>query len=124
MVGRAALTVGSIVYIKDVIPPNSGQPKNRRVVIVDGLNVDESFSFAVIATRRNPSGELAPNEVIIPHKLGGHPQTSLTQPSVVVCTWVQECSIDRALEKMGTCPVNVLKDVLDCILECDRRLTK
>lgn len=75
----------------------------------------DTFRYAVIATNRNPSRELLETEVRISHHEKGHPQTSLTEPSVVVCHWVQEANIMRAMSRKGYCPALEFNEVLRAV---------
>ncbi len=113
MVGKAALTVGAIVYVENVQPPQGGQGKDRRVVILRAPTADDdTFTFAVIATLRD--SDPADDEVRIPHKpiLGGDGQTSLTAPSVAVCRWVQDANITRVQSVKGKCPSITLGEII------------
>lgn len=113
MVGKAALTVGSIVYVEQVQPPQGGIAKDRRVIILRAPSVDDdTFTFVVIATLRN--SDPADDEVRIPHKakIGGDSQTSLTDPSVAVCRWVQNADISRAQSVKGKCPSITLDEIV------------
>ncbi len=67
MVAKAALMVGSIVYVEKVQPPQGGNAKDRRVIILRAPTADDdTFTFVVIATLRN--SDPADDEVRIPHK--------------------------------------------------------
>lgn len=113
MVGKAALTIGTIVYVENVQPPQGGEAKNRRVVILRVPTAeDDTFTFAVIATLRGSTP--ADDEVRIPHKAipGGDGQTSLTAPSVVVCRWVQDADITRVQSVKGKCPSITLGEIV------------
>ena len=113
MVGKAALTVGSIVYVQKVQPPQGGNAKDRRVVILRApTTADETFTFVVIATLRN--SDPADDEVRIPHKatIGGDSQTSLTDPSVAVCRWVQDADASRVQSVKGKCPRTTLDEIV------------
>ena len=113
MIGKAALTVGAIVYVENVKPPQGGEAKDRRVVILRAPTADDdTFTFAVIATLRNLNP--ADDEVRIPHKpiLGGDAQTSLTAPSVAVCRWVQDADITRVQSIKGKCPSITLGEIV------------
>jgi len=56
VVGKAALTVSTIVYVENVHPPQGGEAKDRRVVILRAPTADDNtFTSAVIATLRGSS---------------------------------------------------------------------
>ncbi len=113
MVGKAALTVGTIVYVEKVQPPQGGDAKDRRVVILRSPTAeDDTFTFVVIATLRNSVP--AEDEVRIPHKsiIGGDSQTSLTDPSVAVCRWVQDADLSRVPSVKGKCPRTTLDEIV------------
>ena len=113
MVGKTALTVGAIVFVEKVKPPQGGEAKDRRVVILRAPTADDNtFTFAVIATLR--SSDPAIDEVRIPHKPipGGDGQTSLTAPSVAVCRWVQDADITRVKSVKGKCPSITLGEIV------------
>ena len=113
MVGKAALTVGAIVYVENVQPPQGGEAKDRRVVILRAPTADDdTVTFAVIATLRG--SDPADDEVRIPHKAmpGGDAQTSLTAPSVAVCRWVQDADIKRVQSVKGKCPSITLGEII------------
>ena len=73
---------------------------------------DDTFTFVVIATLRN--SDPADDEVRIPHKakIGGDSQTSLTDPSVAVCRWVQNADVSRAQSVKGKCPPTTLDEIV------------
>ena len=113
MVAKAALTVGSIVYVEQVQPPQGGTAKDRRVIILRAPTADDdTFTFVVIATLRN--SDPANDEVRIQHKarIGGDIQTSLTDPSVAVCRWVQVADISRVQSVKGKCPPTTLDEIV------------
>ena len=113
MVGKAALTVGSIVYVEQVQPHQGGDAKDRRVIILRAPTADDdTFTFVVIATLRN--SDPADDEVRIPHKarIGGDSQTSLTDLSVAVCRWVQNADVSRAQSVKGKCPPATLDEIV------------
>ena len=113
MVAKAALTVGSIVYVEQVQPPQGGTAKDRRVIILRAPTADDdTFTFVVIATLRN--SDPANDEVRIQHKarIGGEIQTSLTDPSVAVCRWVQVADISRVQSVKGKCPPTTLDEIV------------
>ena len=113
MVGKAALTVGTIVFVEKVQPPQGGDAKDRRVVVLrTPIDHDDTFTFVAIATlRRSDSND---DEVRIPHKQikGGDSQTSLTDPSVAVCRWVQDADVSRVLSVKGKCPRTTLDEIV------------
>ena len=113
MVAKAALTVGSIVYVEQVQPPQGGTAKDRRVIILRAPTADDdTFTFVVIATLRN--SDPANDEVRIQHKarIGGDIQTSLTDPSVAVCRLVQVADISRVQSVKGKCPPTTLDEIV------------
>lgn len=113
MVAKAALMVGSIVYVEKVQPPQGGNAKDRRVIILRAPTADDdTFTFVVIATLRN--SDPADDEVRLPHKakIGGDSQTSLTDPSVAVCRWVQDADVSRAQSVKGKCPPTTLDEIV------------
>jgi mRNA-degrading endonuclease toxin of MazEF toxin-antitoxin module len=113
VVGKAALTVVSIVYVENVQPPQGGEAKDRRVVVLRAPTGDgDTFTFAVIATLRG--SDPADDEVRIPHKAipGGDAQTSLTSPSVAVCRWVQDADVARVQSVKGKCPSVTLGEIV------------
>ena len=113
MVAKAALTVGSIVYVEQVQPPQGGTAKDRRVIILRAPTADDdTFTFVVIATLRN--SDPANDEVRIQHKarIGGDIQTSLTDPSVAVCRWVQVADISIVQSVKGKCPPTTLDEIV------------
>lgn len=113
MVGKAALTVGTIVYVESVQPPQGGDAKDRRVVILRSPTADDdTFTYVVIATLRKSVP--AEDEVRIPYKsiIGGDSQTSLTNPSVAVCRWVQDADFSRVLSIKGKCPRTTLDEIV------------
>ncbi len=105
--------VGSIVYVEKVQPPQGGNAKDRRVIILRAPTADDdTFTFVVIATLRN--SDPADDEVRLPHKakIGGDSQTSLTDPSVAVCRWVQDADVSRAQSVKGKCPPTTLDEIV------------
>lgn len=66
----------------------------------------------MIATLRH--SDPADDEVRIPHKakIGGDRQTSLTDPSVAVCRWVQVADVSRAQSVKGKCPPTTLDEIV------------
>ena len=113
MVAKAALMVGSIVYVEKVKPPQGANAKDRRVIILRAPTADDdTFTFVVIATLRN--SDPADDEVRLPHKakIGGDSQTSLTDPSVAVCRWVQDADVSRAQSVKGKCPPTTLDEIV------------
>ena len=113
MVAKAALTVGSIVYVEKVQPPQGGNAKDRRVIILRApTTADDTFTFVVIATLRN--SDPTDDEVRLPHKsiISGDRQISLTHPSVAVCRWVQDADIARVQSVQGKCPPTTLDEIV------------
>ena len=94
----ASLHVGAVVYCRDVVPPHGGanQAKDRRVIILQQpTDQDSCFRGIVTATLRKEVDNS--REVQIPHRAGGHPQTTFTDPTVAVLCWRHAFTMDDVL---------------------------
>ena len=113
MVGVTALHLGAIVYVRDVEPMEGtvGETKTRRVILLRKCSgPDDAVPCVVIKTLRGATKES--DEIGIPWKPTGHPQTSLTSPSAAVCSWVINVSVDGFEEYKGKCPAPLTAEIM------------
>jgi hypothetical protein len=84
---------GDIVRVT-LYDPNGKNPKSRRAVVVTKTEeIEDEVVVAAISTKFDPKG-LPDDYVQVPWHRDGHAWTSLTEPSVVKCKWldVVKCS--------------------------------
>lgn len=101
--------------------PNGKNPKHRRAVVVtktDEIESDSSFVVAAISTKFDKT-KIPAHYIEIPWHRDGHVKTSLTEPSVVKCDWLDEVNFSDA-DKAGYLPGKHLLAVLEQIANLSR----
>ena len=111
---------GDIVRVT-IHDPNGKNPKNRRVVILtksDEIEPDGDIVVAAISTKFDPNN-LPPEYVSVPWSNGGHPRTTLEEPSVVKCDWLDIVAV-ADVTTSGHLPGKYLYRVLVVIANLQR----
>lgn len=82
------LHVGAVVYCRALCPPDGGaaKAKDRRVIILQ-LPTEPNGEFIGIVTATCRLKVNESQEVEIPHRPDGHPQTTFSAPTVAVLGW-------------------------------------
>ena len=113
------LTVGRIVRLRMLEDPRGRNPKSRRALIVGTGQPDRFLLVVVAAIASTRSGTPSVHQVALPFRPDGHPQTSLTNPSAVICDWTCSVTISDIDGVCGYCPPLLLAEVLGKIAELD-----
>lgn len=119
MVTPDQLIVGRIVRLRMLTDPQGGNPKSRRALIVGTGQPDRFLLLVVAAIASIRSGTTSIHQVELPFRPDGHPQTSLTNPSAVICDWTCSVTISDIDSVCGYCPPLLLAEVLGKIAELD-----
>jgi len=108
---------GDIVWAI-VYDPNGSNPKNRRCLVLtksDEIQAGGDIVVAAISTKFDRTN-FDPTYVAAPWQRGGHPKTTLDEPSVVKCRWLQIVSAD-SVTVAGYLPGKELYRVMEVIAQ-------
>ena len=108
-----SIVQGSIVWA--VIPDSrGGNPKNRPAVVLTSNSQIDPQGEVELAAITSLLGDARFSETVeLPWHPDGHPQTGLSKPSEVVCTWLAATRAVDVSDSGKILPPQLLFEVLD-----------
>ena len=97
-----------ILFAADILGPNGGNPKERRVVVLTpDAALAEGFPIVAAAVTGTIPATLPADYVLLPYKNPPgtrHPKTGTTKKAAVVCSWLVTIEPDQVTGRSGFVP--------------------
>ncbi len=111
---------GRIVLV-EALDPQGEKPKVRPFVIVTATKEIETgkpfVGVAIISTFRKPP---LSDEVQLPARKDGHPQTQLTKEAVAKCSWARAITHEEIVAYKGMVPPALMEQILKIVERLDK----
>jgi len=112
------LDCGRIVLLREVVDPQ-GKLVGEHFGIVQTTKAELQAGYpirvAVISSKLHYTTNCSMVKLPYLNQKGGHPQTSFTKPSAVICCWVVDVSADDILEYGRIVWGQLLQDIAACV---------
>jgi mRNA-degrading endonuclease toxin of MazEF toxin-antitoxin module len=111
---------GRIVLVS-AVDPRGENPKVRPFVIVTATEeIQSGTPFVGVAVTGTFSKPPLPDEVQLPSRKDGHPQTHLNKEAVAKCSWARAITHEEIVAYKGIVPPALMERILQIIDSLDR----
>jgi mRNA-degrading endonuclease toxin of MazEF toxin-antitoxin module len=115
---------GRIVRVS-ALDPQGANPKVRPFVIVTATDeIEPGKPFVGVAITGTFSIPPLPDEVQLPSRKDGHPQTKLTKEAVAKCSWARAIMHEEIVDYKGMVPRVLMEQILNIVDTLDKQQNK
>jgi mRNA-degrading endonuclease toxin of MazEF toxin-antitoxin module len=109
------------IVLATALDPQGENPKVRPFVIVTATNeIERGKPFVGVAITGAFSKPPLPDEVQLPWRNDGHPQTKLNKEAVAKCSWAMALTHEDIVTYKGMVPPALMERILQIIGSLDR----
>ena len=114
---------GRIVLV-EALDPQGENPKVRPFVIVTATDeIEPGMPFVGVAVTGAFTKPPLPDELQLPWRKDGHPQTKLNKEAVAKCSWARAITHEEIVDYKGMVPPAFMQQILMIIDRLDREQT-